>query len=220
MLTHANITDSRLTYDQLRWLQCAAGRTPVALAQVSDEWVHSFRRLKRPVECDSAAMKIQVIRMCDAPQCVYMDADTLPLRQVRFPLQCNDTTPWVVHGFGNYNHIQNGIFAICRSPLSVRDEFVHATPIPKSEFCDMDLMNHMVGARKHLHRNTGINYRPSSNAKLARWTVVHWHGARKPWGADSVTRRHEHVLPALSDAWNHSYSILQRNCGGSLDLVP
>lgn len=144
----------------------------------------------------------------------------------------NTETPWRLHGSQNDYGIMGGWVhsreTTPRNPKHINcGFFAFATPVPASFIAavegriaerinkniqlfsaDQDVINtalHRTGDEQAVHTDWFANYRPNSDAGVAKWHVAHWLGITKPWGLKGHTRGeiryNDRTLPKLDALW-------------------
>lgn len=71
-----------------------------------------------------------------------------------------------------------------------------------------------------IHYDWRANYHPALHSSLNGWVIVHWQGARKPWGAlptfdqrTATSQTANRLLnPAMAAAWARERYSLRERC--------
>lgn len=213
LLQHDNFSDTLISEREWSEVKCSWNAS-ISRARVSDVFAAQVSAIDRSRGCSSTVcncvpetyLKIYVIISCRSPLCLYLDTDTIVLNPIDISKLLN-SHPGFIHGFGNGPHLQSGVFALRPLPTTKFVTLANVTPTPT---CDQNVLNSMFKGRLVIHKHLRINYRPLKNA--SSWVLAHWQGAEKPWGANSVTLRKEHVRKDLLFMWRALRSEQQSKC--------
>ena len=233
VLWHPSISDTVLTAAERGMLTETARTARVEWVQVDSRRYATYRQL--PYLRDGAIqslVKLELFYNARDEVVVFLDVDMLILKSISFVAEhvaAARDLPWRLHGSSNFYGVSGWVHSAevtPKVPKHINCGFLaFSTPAPADFInrierriyertrdrieifsADQDIINH--GLRKEqyaVHTDWYTNYRPNSDATLARWRVAHWLGIEKPWGVQGHTRGevryNDRTLPQIDALW-------------------